>query len=220
MRAPRLALLSLSLVSVGPFLAAPAAASTSLTYEGIITSGPAHLGEAVSITFVLSDDPLATAANPFRYIDERVTVDRDLFHGILGDDLTGSWQRPVGFDADPYSVVFRRMDEVGVRADEDSVASGLSLFYRGDRLSKLDFAATLLVTQGWATPSGTYADLFLGLAGDYAVTGSGIIGLLSGPEYVVSIDRLLVVPEPSTYGLMLGALAVAVAAARRRRREG
>ena len=200
--------------------------ATTLTFQGMITNGPDHVGQPLELTIGLSGNPAAPETGPI-YLGMAVydmsfrdgeLAHVDLIAGINGTAITGLWSRP----------------DLGLQAPETSLAlseSALRIFIGSDTMEDLGIlfhgrpVGEILLSPGlfgptWSPTPGNFSQIFLGLAGTYSLFNlepSYIWGLDGSDAYILSLESLTVVPEPSTYGLILGALALAGAAVRRRK---
>lgn len=213
----------LDLVGMRPYLlgllfAASASANTTLTFNGTITAGPAFVGEAVSYTFELSDNPAAASSFPY-YYDESLS-DVDLYNNISGSFITGNWVRPtVGF-TDPKSYISVASDTLIISA-ENNASYNIGLSFNGSFINLITIGIRFS-NDPLTEPVSDYSQLFSGTSGVYTVTNIGsYISMSDSSFYTLNISGLTInaapIPEPSTYGLALGGLALVGAAIRRRR---
>lgn len=214
---------------ISPLLlvAAAASASTSLTYQGTISSGPSNVGDPISFTVTLSDDPAAPSfLGPGTFSDFSTAIGPDLYTSMVGTYIAGSWTRPSADVNSPNSYVllgYTAVNQLLVSAGMDGSPKDIGLIFLGSTVKSLylDFSSTAFATD-INPPSSSYADLFTGRSGIYAYsapdesyfeTNAGV--------YYLDLTTLTIgstpVPEPSTFGLILGGLVLVGAAARRRK---
>lgn len=177
----------------------------------------------------------------FVFVLDPSKADRDLFQSITGDLLTGTWARQ-GADtsegwADPYSNLHVNASGLRVFAGDDS-GNGIEMSFDGNTVLSItalfgqhpefvEGGTEPVVFDGLLTTLNYYAAM-ASIAGEY---GSSLAGATTSTisttagDYIIVFDGLGVneaaptpIPEPSTYGLFLGGLALAGAAFRRRRK--
>ncbi len=216
-------------LAISPFLlvAAAASASTSLTYQGTISSGPSNVGDPISFTVTLSDDPAAPSfLGSGTFSDFSSALGPDLYASMVGTYIAGSWIRPSVDENSPNSYVmlgFTAVNQLLVSAGMDGFPKDIGLTFLGSTVKSLylDFSSTAFATD-INPPAANYADLFTGRSGIYAYSAPDASYFeTNAGVYYLDLTSLTIgstpVPEPSTYGLILGGLALAGAAVRRRK---
>lgn len=207
---------------LGLLFAASATANTTLTFNGTITAGPGFVGEAVFYTFELSDNPAATRWDDGLYYEDESLSDVDLFNNISGSFITGNYVRPTVDTAANVRTISNRL-KIIVSDDVSPANFGLSI--SGIIIRQLQLEVVFAIDPFVVTSVSDYSQLFTGTSGVYAVTSfhptrTRII-MDNSEIYTLNISSLTInaapVPEPSTYGLILGGFALAGAAIRRRR---
>ncbi len=220
MRVP-LALLSLSLAATLP-------AATTLTFQGTIANGPVQVNEPFTLTLTLSD-ATSLSDGPFEsgmayygisYRDGDLSH-QDLIGGISGTGISGQWSRPdLGWEAPETSLA---LNTTGLRLYIGSdTFEGLGFSFHGVAVDQL-LLQPALMGPTWSPGGGNFSQVFAGLAGTYDLWNlepSYIFPLAGGYDqaFILSLSTLTVVPEPSTYGLVLGGFALACVVVRRRRK--
>lgn len=206
-------------------LGSPLLATPTLTFQGMIGNGPDHVDQPFSLTITLTGNPAALETGPI----EVMTVydiafgDQDLTHvdliaGVTGTDITGLWSRPDSGPQAPETSIALGDSALRIYIGSDTMED-LGLSFHGRPVGQILLAPGLLGAT-WSPTPGDFSRTFLGLAGTYALFNlepSYIWALDGSDAYILSLESLTVVPEPSTYGLILGALALAGAAVRRRK---
>lgn len=197
------------------FLVAAASANTTVTFNGTITQDSfTNAGEAFSFTFVLSDNPLANSNDSTYYFDQGGSFDVDLLNSVSGTGLTGQWTRPDS----PDLYISRRTDELVVSVNNQTEMGTFGLQFYGNDILGMNF---ITVFDFQPAPNGDFSQLFSGVAASPVLLLGGGSLSVEGGSYNFDITSLNItgapVPEPSTYGLILGGLALAGAAVRRRK---
>ena len=219
------------------FVAASLQAQTRLTYTGTIknssTISSEYFGQAVELSIVTSGNPSASfnpnfAINASHFYDDIVGDDADLFQSVTGTHITGTYQRPVSLSYSPYATVTldHGFDNISFFISSDD-GSGVGLDFLGIAITALYGDGYL--TPALSTPSGypsvNYSTIWDEYHGTYVSSNGyfGFVVILANGQIAefdmasLVIESASAVPEPSTYGLMLGGLALAGAAIRRRK---
>ncbi len=213
-------------------------AQTRLTFTGIINESPlidpSYHGQSVSYSILTSGDPDVSGSIStvqIQFYDEYLSNDRDLFQSITGNHLSGSWQRPADADGDPFTVFFMNTGETESQIFymiSNDAGTGIGLSFAGIALSRISINQYLNPLLASTNQSFDYATFWQQYHGSYSIgvtDGSAFVfGLLGGGEVTFNMTTLTIepaapIPEPSTYGLALGGLALGFAAARRRRKS-
>lgn len=212
-------------------LAALAAASSLHAQTWFTFSGTDANSQPMTVTFVTSDNPLVHRAldqTGAFYLEEDTSTDPNQFNSISGTGITGTWARPVQISWDPWSNM--QIDPANghfyflIGAD---FSTQLSLSHLGTPLTLINFnghinetfaslPATFNFGNVWSNFYGTYT-INDGTSQFEFVTASGAHRYFNFNTFTIGSSAP--VPEPSTYGLALGGLALAGAALRRRARK-
>jgi hypothetical protein len=196
------------------FLVAPVSANTTVTFNGTFSQDSfTNAGEAFSFTFVLSDNPLASPTGTTYYSDLGGPSDVDLLSSVSGTGITGQWTRPDS----PDLYISRLRDELIVSVYNSTEMGTFGLKLYGNDILSMNFM-TIFSEQPAST--GDFSELFSGVAASPNLDFGGGSLAVDGGGYILDITSLIItgapIPEPSTYGLILGGLALAGAAIRRR----
>jgi hypothetical protein len=184
-------------------------------------------GQSYTFNWIMNVDFTNNASSFFNSVDnywsDELVSEAPIFTDVSGDGLTGSWQRPIVAEDDPYSVIEAGNDfgthHFTLRADTDGAYS-IGLQANGTDVVGIE-AAVLRIGNIFSCP-GSYTDptsYFAGLTGTYTPI-FGLISLYTVNPEVLSFTPTSVtisaIPEPST-AFLTGLGLVALFFHRRRR---
>jgi hypothetical protein len=221
-----------------PLLALAAAGSlqaqTRFTFTGTVSQTATQgitVGTPVTFSLVTSGNPSATldtSSGPAYYIDYELT-DVDLFQSITGTNITGSWVRPT-LDGDyseiavnpAFNEFYGYLDILNPPRSEDYT----SLSFSGIAMTSIYFSIIVDQTLASLPAQFDYDTVWSNYYGTYTINTQFTrfeFGTVDGFSTDFAITSLTIeaatpVPEPSTYGIALGALALGIAAVRRRKK--
>jgi hypothetical protein len=218
-------------------LASLASASVTFTVTGTVSSAdPAFttytVGLPGSFTFVLNDfspaspEGIYNSGTSYTWHDEDITLHPELWDDVSGGGLTGSWTRPQTANGAPYS--FLQVTSSGlalVAATETTPTTDTGLSLDGFPLSMISFNLTLSgitfdVVSALSLPDPDV--YFADYVGTYAV-GSPSSGILLSDtfgktaNFDVTSVTISAIPEPASWGVGAGMLALGLATLGRRR---
>lgn len=218
-------------------LASFASASVTFTVTGTVASAdPAFttytLGLPGSFTFVLNDfsptspEGIFNAGTSFTWHDEDLTLHPELWADVSGGGLTGSWTRPQTANNSPYSFLQVTSSSLALLASSETIPThdtGLSL--DGFPLSMISFnlnlsGVTFDVVSALSLPDPDV--YFADYVGTYVVSSSTSAILLSdtfgkSATFDVTSVTISAIPEPASWGVGAGMLALGLATLGRRR---
>ena len=159
---------------------------------------------------------LLSSNTPTRHLGKELQYESFSHTLVQNDGLTGSWQRPVLAESDPFSFIHVGTDQLNLYAGNDAnysiglKANGVDVYGIGG----------IAVTGDIFSHPGSYTDpnaYFTGLTGTYILDGGGINFQTAGGTIGFSPNSLTIgtIPEPSS--ALLTGLGLADLVFRRRR---
>lgn len=214
-------------------------AATTFTYTATVSADNATLGfmtgDLVSYSITLTENsitPYNDSADYFYgWFDEAVSENVDMYSSISGSGLDGTWTRPVANNAAPFSFIETNdpthvslPNTLKLGAAADSGSTGLSI--NGYAVTSIYFQLSAadfdFETVGTEPDINEFFSAYNGVYSHIGANNSDILtsggGTLSLTLNTVTITSSSVIPEPSSYGAIVGVASLACVSLRRRKR--